>query len=406
MVDILDTRLSTACPVPPPVGRQHAAATDPGMDAALAVSTVEDAEGFESLRTEWRELLEDSDADCIFLTWEWLHTWWKHLAGGRRLHLITVRRGGALVGIAPLAVRPRQPERLFPFHALEFLGTGSVGSDYLDLIIRHGEAEAVLQAIGSHLGDCRLMLELSQVKLTTTHAGRFAARLMDAGWHANRTVTEMCPYIDLAGYDWESFLGTLGPAHRNNVRRRLKNLRNSFAVSWIRASTEEERRHCLRALVDLHHARWATRTTGSDALHNQALIDFHDEWSRLALARGWLRLGLLSLDGAPAAAVYAFRYRDVVHFYQSGFDPGYSAHSVGLAALAMSIRDALEEGAVEYDLLHGSENYKFLWASEARDLSRLNLYPPNSHGLLYRQAIQLRQSVKKAIHWPRQASAN
>ena len=44
--------------------------------------------------------------------------------------------------------------------------------------------------------------------------------------------------------------------------------------------------------------------------------------------------------------------------------------------LALSLRAAMEEGATEYDLLHGAESYKFLWARRCRSLSRFELHPP------------------------------
>lgn len=394
MVDILHPRLNAARSLPMPVPAS-------GLD----VQVLEDSRAFAELQTEWRELLEDSSADCIFLSWEWLYTWWQHLAAERRLHLVTVRRGGRLMGVAPLAVRPRQPQRLFPFHALEFLGTGSVGSDYLDFIVRRGEEAAVTDALADSFADSELMLELSQVKLSSTRVGEFAARLADQGWFATQTVTDICPYVDLAGHDWDSYIAGLGKAHRYNVRRRLRNLESSFAVDWEQVSSEESRQRCFRTLLELHNMRWATRQ-GSDALHHQGLVEFHEEWTRLALERGWLRLCVLSLDREPAAAVYGLRYGDVFHFYQSGFDPAYSSHSVGLAALAMSMRGAIEEGAGEYDLLHGDESYKFLWTKQGRDLSRLNLYPPNSNGLIYRQAIRLRQRVKAVVRRPHPAHAD
>ncbi len=47
-----------------------------------------------------------SDSDCVFLTWEWLYTWWKHLAGDRQLSILVVRRGEWLVALAPFCLRP------------------------------------------------------------------------------------------------------------------------------------------------------------------------------------------------------------------------------------------------------------------------------------------------------------
>lgn len=407
MVDIHNPRLSDAGRLRPPLSPQ-VSAEEQGlhpMAAPLVVGLVESMADFDAMGAEWQELLANSDADSLFLTWEWLHTWWRHLGGRRQLHIITLRRGGRLIAIAPLAVRPRQPGRLFPFRAIEFMGTGSVGSDYLDIIVRHGEEAGALAALATHLKDSRLMLELSQVKLAPTAASRLATILVRDGWGAAQLVTDMCPYIVIGGRSWDAYLASLSSAHRYNLRRRIKNLYQSFQVGWERVTTEEELHHSFRDFMDLHQARWARRRH-ADALQERALVEFHEEWCAIALKRGWLRLYLLKLDGTPTAAVYGFKYRDNFLFYQSGFDPGYSAHSVGMVALAMSIRAALEEGAVEYDLLHGDESYKFLWTDQGRDLSRLELCPPNSSGLLYRQAIRLRHGVKAVMHWSSRMNIN
>src|SRR5688572_9241094 len=55
------------------------------------LSVVDDARGFAALRQEWTDLLADSESDSLFLTWEWLHTWWTHFAGSRRLFIVTMR---------------------------------------------------------------------------------------------------------------------------------------------------------------------------------------------------------------------------------------------------------------------------------------------------------------------------
>src|SRR5262249_38093544 len=47
--------------------------------APIAVETITSPQGIRSLRGEWTDLLAESAADCLFLTWEWLSTWWNHL---------------------------------------------------------------------------------------------------------------------------------------------------------------------------------------------------------------------------------------------------------------------------------------------------------------------------------------
>jgi CelD/BcsL family acetyltransferase involved in cellulose biosynthesis len=155
-----------------------------------------------------------------------------------------------------------------------------------------------------------------------------------------------------------------------------------------------------RGLFRLHHDRFVDRG-GSDALHTEALRDFHRELSAIALARGWLRLFVLRLDGRPAAALYGFRYKSSFLFYQAGFDRDFTRHSVGLVAMGLAVRSAIEEGAREFDLLHGDEGYKSLWARSWRELERIELFPPTAAGLAHRWLRQGVRGVRRQWTRPR-----
>ncbi len=356
---------------------------------AISVESIEDQDSFEGMREQWNALLKTSPADCFFLTWEWLSTWRRYLAGGRRLFILAVRSKGELIGLAPLVRRPAPVGLLRPFQTLEFLGSGTIGSDYLDLVIPGGREGEVIDALAEYLSRQRLMLRLTQLRRGTALALSLARALREReGWSLFEGATAVCPYIDLSGHTWLSYLGTLGSSHRYNFHRRLKQLNKECEVRFEQALTEEQRRQALALLVQLHHRRWEGRGC-SQAFATSDLLAFHEELSRLALQRGWLRLFVLWSDGKPAAALYGFRYGRAFYFFQSGFDPGYARHSVGLVTMGLAIKGALEEGAEEYDLLHGDESYKFLWARKAREITQVELYPPSVAGLLYREVSGL-----------------
>jgi CelD/BcsL family acetyltransferase involved in cellulose biosynthesis len=361
---------------------------------AAVIERIEDLGGFEKLREEWAALLDASASNSLFLTWEWLYTWWKHLSEGRRLFIITVRYGRELVAIAPLALRPPQPIRLVPFHALEFLGMGDVGSDYLDVIVRRGKEQEACQVLAEYLRPGKLMLELTQLERRSCVAENFAAVLKQRGWSLSETKTNVCPFINLSGHSWQSYLATLGPEHRYNFGRKLKNLMKQFEVRFEQVRSEEQRREALPLLIALHNMRWRNRVF-SEAFHTVDLVSFHDELSRLALEQGWLRLFVLRLDGKPAAALYGFSYHRIFYYYQAGFDPTYSKHSVGLVTMGLAIKSAIEEGVEAYDLLHGDEPYKFHWARTARELGRLELYPPGARGLLYKGTLEVSRATRR-----------
>jgi CelD/BcsL family acetyltransferase involved in cellulose biosynthesis len=345
------------------------------------------------LRDEWTDLLEASAANCIFLTWEWLWTWWRHFGQSRRLLLLTVRCDDELVASAPLALGLRHTRRLVPFRSLEFLGTGDVGSDYLDFIVRNGHETAALEPLVGALGRQPFAVDLRQLAWPSRTADVFKARLARHGWSSRDEQHDVCPFIHLSGHTWSSYLASLDGHHRNGFRRRSRQLASGFDMRLQCVTTEEGRRDALRWLIELHQRRWRDRG-GSTAFHSPQLMAFHEEFTRRAAERGWLRLLVLHLDGEPAAAVYGLRYGPTFHFYQTGFDPRFGHLGVGQVVVGLSIKLAIEEGAQEYDFLHGAERYKFDWAHQVRRLGRLEGYPGTLSGRLHREAASLSRGAR------------
>jgi CelD/BcsL family acetyltransferase involved in cellulose biosynthesis len=186
----------------------------------------------------------------------------------------------------------------------------------------------------------------------------------------------------------------LGAEHRYNFHRKWKRLNRDYIVSFDRVRTREECRQSIDLVIAQHNLRWRDRG-GSDAFHTPSLIEFHQEFSQVALERGWLRLYVLRLDGKPAACLYGFLYRGTFYFYQSGLDAAYDKYSVGLVTMGLAIRSAVEEGAEEYDLLHGNEAYKSHWCRDSRGLSRLEVYPPRGLGWICRYSVEVERGARR-----------
>jgi CelD/BcsL family acetyltransferase involved in cellulose biosynthesis len=361
----------------------------------ISVEVIESTERLAGLKEEWTELLHHSAADCLFLTWEWLSTWWRYLSRDRRLFATVVRDRGRLVALAPMVIRPPGISSIQPFAALEFMGVGSVGSDYLDVIVRRGEEERAIPALAEWLAGTNRPLELEQVRSAGSGAEDLAAHLGRAGWHVSTEETNVSRFIDLTGQSWATYLATLGGAHRANFNRRLRRLEREFTIRFDTVSTEEQRRAALGRLIALHQARWRERGF-STAFHTSNHLKFHEEFSRLACERGWLRIYTLWLDDEPVAALYGFRYGGVFSFYQSGFDPNYAGFAAGLVTMGLAIQKVIEEGASEFDMLQGLERYKGLWARDSRSLGRVDIFPPHLRGLLYRGTTELGRAARRA----------
>jgi CelD/BcsL family acetyltransferase involved in cellulose biosynthesis len=215
------------------------------------------------------------------------------------------------------------------------------------------------------------VLDLKQVRLVGSTASGLLRALRHSGCSIRAARTHRCPFIDLEGHSWDTYLGSLGAEHRYSFRRKLRKLRAAHDMSFEVASSEAQRNALLPVLFELHRRRWSER--GADGLGG--LEAFHERVSRLALERGWLRLCVLRLDGEAVAALYGFRYGRVFYFYQAGFDPRWRAASVGTVMLGLCIERALNEGAAEFDMLHGQEPYKFHWGCKSRRLARVSVFP-------------------------------
>jgi len=221
---------------------------------------------------------------------------------------------------------------------------------------------------------------------------QLAGRLALEGWATAAGPGGLCPVIALAGHTWDSYLATLGSAHRANVRRRLRAAGQQFQMRFEQVTSEPLRREALEALGRFHQQRFGA-AGGSTAFLTPALRAFQDDATRRALARGWLRMYVLWLNDAPAAVMYGFFYNRQFYFYQHGFDERYGRNSVGLVVMALTIRAAIEEGAEAFDLLWGEEPYKWLWTRDTRTLAQIQLFQPGVAGWIHERVIETRRRL-------------
>ena len=78
-----------------------------------------------------------------------------------------------------------------------------------------------------------------------------------------------------------------------------------------------------------------------------------------------------------------------------GFNPAFSKMSVGLVMMGVAIESAVNEGCIEYDFLHGAEEYKFHWTRTSREIGRIEMFPPGAQARLFRHAMGLNQAARR-----------
>lgn len=353
----------------------------------MTIEVIQSAERFAAIRSEWNELLAESSTQSPFLTWEWLNAWWIHLGGSQRLAIVTVRDGAELMAVAPFCASRGRVPFLWRY---ELLGTGFAGSDYLDAFVRPGRELRSVQALSDHVKQQGMALHLVHLP-QGSWLSRIAAPLSEDGWSARTAPDGFCPFIRLAGHSWDSFLATIGPAHRATTRRRLRSLEKNFTMRFEPIVGDEARQHALAKLFEFHQARFGTRGT---AFHTDALRAFHLDVTARLQQSGVLRLFALTLNDTIAGVMYGMAFKGRFYFYQHGYDPAFHAQGVGRAVLDLSIRAAIAEGLAEFDLLWGGEAYKSAWTSEKRPLARLDVFPAHLGGRVQQRAVETERTLR------------
>ena len=120
--------------------------------------------------------------------------------------------------------------------------------------------------------------------------------------------------------------------------------------------------------------------------------------SRGFLRNGWLEFWLLELDGKPAAAQFAFRYRDTVYQLQEGLDPQHYSDRAGIVLRAHILKQLITEGVHQYDFLGGADAHKRSWGARPGTYIDISFARPFSRGSVY---LSLKNRTRATKGWLR-----
>jgi CelD/BcsL family acetyltransferase involved in cellulose biosynthesis len=333
-----------------------------GAAPELRVDEVTTCDALEGLRSDWRQLLDRCPWATPFQSPEWLLPWWGAIGRGD-LCVTTLRHGGRLVGLAPLFIYCEPDGR----RRLAMLGAGV--SDYEDVLLEPELADAGAALLLQHIAEERSRWD----------AGEFfelrAASPLLAAPYPRELLVDRYPSSSCTVVSLPTTADALPASLSWRFRRRLRNARNRLERSGVAqfvTADEASLPELLGALVRLHTRRWEERGEPG-VLSDPRLRRFHEAAAAGLLRRGWLRLHALRLGGAPVAVLYGFAHRHRVWMYLSGLDPGADFCSPGVLILHYAIEQAIHEGAREFDMLRGTESYKYDWSAESRPNAGLRL---------------------------------
>lgn len=296
----------------------------------------------------------DSLVDALPLPSPFLRSWWLgHVAEGDPSFVLAFD-GEVLVGGAAFQITVRRGSE-----AVGMLGDGPLAPDHLDLVARPGRVQEVVEVVrrwlhrpGSRVIDLVGLVEEAWI-LGAMPPGSIVYP------------HEVAPFTPLPP-GWDDYLAARPGQVRSTITRGTKRLAKAGIVARRRdLTTPEAVDSALDDLYRLHDARWGS---GSAVL---------DSWPGFAAAlwagapTGEVRVtDLVDAAGEVVAIELELWVGRRVAFYQAGRIESHELRGSGTVLKAAVIREAIEDGAVEFDLLRGDEPYKADWASAQRRLLR------------------------------------
>ncbi len=329
---------------------------------------------FEGIKESWNKLLKESASDTIFLTWEWQFSWWAAFGGG--LYIIAVYENEELVAILPFT-------RAYRLNYYQLRLIGDPHSDYLDFIIRRSYETQILRFFFEDFIDQNPeigTIRLASVNERSPNFDYFQNSLPTTGFQIEKT-EKICPYISLPE-SWQDYFQSLSASTRYALKRKQRKLEKEFAVKFGVAEDINEVQRRMPHFIAQHQKVWNLRGA-SGAFKSKQFREFHLTVSELLFKRGQLQLFYLEVNDTPISSYYVFRYDRTFLYYLSGFEPEFSKYSPSVVLLAWAVKDAIDNGMREFDLLRGEGAYKFKWTKRnrvnitfliKRDILRVNLY--------------------------------
>jgi len=378
------------------------------MDNTNFIATEWDEKRFLSSQNEWQNLLKNSNADHLFMSWQWMSQWWINWGSPKsdELRIIAIYSKDELVGIAPLYLyKSTYLKALLPIKRLQFMGSryrGSSGirSEYLGTIVKQGLETEVSTLIISAMLDNQ---GWDEIVLPDLVKGDYFHRLIIDAADKNNLRTRQLGVDDCYSVNTEDtftgYLQTLGKNTRLKLFNRRKALveHGNVSLEYVDLGEDNDIFQCIN---EFHLARYdkpAFSQINTAVLRK--VIDILPESVHFKCS------SLLKVDNRPVSAIVNVFLNGKIYNIQLGFLQDFDKRiSLGTLHLGFALEMAFESDEItSFDLLAGegkSSNYKSNLAQKHATLESIQILKNPVIRLLYFVNDNLKGNYTKSINSP------
>ncbi len=341
---------------------------------------------FADSREAWNKLLQQTEADQLFMSWEWQYSWWDKygILNDLSLLLLAVHdMKGELVGIAPLFQSTVISKKILKSNRIQMIGNCWRGpvtmrTEKVDFIIRKDIHNDVLATIIDFLyKEC----DWDELVIPDLLADSSTSRYITTS-DINYRTAELYNsyYLDLPE-KFEDYLAALGKNTRLQVFNRRKKLAAQGNIE-LKHYNSDQIEECFDILNSLHIKRW-----GAPAFQNNRL-EFNLTVARLFADKKQIHFIVLNVNEKPISIQYNYRVNNTEYNIQTGFDEDFNRQlRPGYLLFGYAIEDAIKDGIKTYDFLAGmgkNAQYKSRLTKQAQQVTDIQIFKSYRFSLLYK----------------------
>ena len=333
-----------------------------------------DEQQFLESRQVWKDILIKSSANQLFMSWEWLSSWWEVYADKEKMALriiVAKKANNSIIGIAPLFISKVTTRKVLTTSRLQFIGHFWRGGETMNVeetsfIVDNTCTDLVIEKLFNYIDEQPDWDEfvLPHLNINSKTCQALFSKNVFTKSYRRRASFDRSYYLKLPS-SFDDYLKGLG----QNTRLKLFN-RRKLLSQFGKIRYESNSPNCAKSnfglLEKLHRIRWGQN------VFDEKKLDFNIRLANLLAVENWPRFSILYLDNNPISIQYNYLVGKKMYNLQAGFDDKFHKKiPLGYLHFGYEIEAAIAAGLSTYEYLIGegkNANYKESLSSSNIDI--------------------------------------
>ncbi|MDP3980076.1 MAG: GNAT family N-acetyltransferase [Chlamydiota bacterium] len=362
----------------------------------LSIIHIQDLKSLATYKEQWNDVLQKSNSNNIFLSYEWISQWWQNFNNSNPLLILLALEDGNLIGIAPLYLKSTKIPGFRTAQQVRLLADKFVGSDFLDfIIIKNREAEVIpdlLKYLSDHFFWHHVYLD--DYKSDSINLSILQSVIKPFRLSSYIKTKSRCPYLILPD-TIDAFLKLPDKTYKKIIQKKtVTKLYKEHDVKILFSITASDLDMYLEKLFQLYSERWEY-TSNKGMFNNPQIRDFFKNISGTLCKLGLLRLSAIVVDEEIMAMEYGMLHHDTYYSLQGGCSKKGLSLRAG-TALTFKIFESLIGQAHIFHYLRGEEPYKYKWGCVDSYTSSVQIWK-GTHRIIMPAIHIYKDKIKTAI---------